>query len=79
MDQGKVKSPPLRGSDIYRTKDGIELTEFDTRSLKQNEMKDLLNRLVKIPEKDNEGFLKKLKQRMDRQVSQITSFGTANY
>ncbi|KAK1401885.1 hypothetical protein POM88_001490 [Heracleum sosnowskyi] len=67
MEEGKVKSPPISGSDIYRTyKDGVELAEFDTKSLKQNEMKDLLNRLVKIPEKDNEGFLLKLKQRMDR-------------
>lgn len=66
MEEGKVKSPPISGSDIYRTKDGLELAEFDIKSLNQNEMKDLLNRLVKIPEKDNEGFLKKLKQRIDR-------------
>lgn len=66
MEEGKVKSPPISGSDIYRTKDGVELTEFDVKSFKQDEMKDLLNRLVKIPEKDNEGFLLKLKQRIDR-------------
>ncbi|KAK1370262.1 hypothetical protein POM88_036354 [Heracleum sosnowskyi] len=62
----QIERPPISGSDIYRTKDGVELAEFDIKSLKQNEIKDLLNRLVKIPEKDNEGFLLKLKQRMDR-------------
>lgn len=62
----KVKSPPVSGSDKFRTSDGVELAEVDVKRLKQNEMKDLLNRLVKIPEKDNEGFLLKLKQRIDR-------------
>lgn len=66
MEEGKVKSPPKSDSGVYLISDAVELSEFDMKSLKQNEMKDLLHRLVNIPEKDNEGFLKKLKQRIDR-------------
>ncbi|KAL1802933.1 hypothetical protein ACET3Z_031580 [Daucus carota] len=59
MGEGKVKSPLIAS-------DGVELTEVDVKGFGKNEMKDLLDRLMKIPEKDNEGFLLKLKQRLDR-------------
>jgi hypothetical protein len=40
--------------------------DFDTMQLKLTEKKALLERLVKIAEEDNEKFLLKLKERMDR-------------
>jgi len=40
--------------------------EIDIRALVLPARKDLLNRLVKIAEKDNEKFLLKLKDRIDR-------------
>jgi len=43
--------------------------EVDTKQLELSERKSLLDRLVKIAEEDNERFLLKLRERMDRWVS----------
>ncbi|WOH15074.1 hypothetical protein DCAR_0934609 [Daucus carota subsp. sativus] len=66
MGEGKIKSPQISSSDFYQSSDGVELTEVDKKVLEKDEMKDLLDRLVMIPEIHNEGFLLKLKQRLDR-------------
>jgi hypothetical protein len=43
-----------------------EAIEIDIEKLGLQERKDLLERLVRLPEEDNEKFLLKLKDRMDR-------------
>ncbi|KAG2390034.1 ABC transporter G family member 36 [Vigna angularis] len=45
---------------------GGKAEEFDTKQLELSERKSLLDRLVKISEEDNERFLLKLRERMDR-------------
>ncbi|WVY91541.1 hypothetical protein V8G54_037055 [Vigna mungo] len=45
---------------------GGKAEEFDTKQLELSERKSLLDRLVKIAEEDNERFLLKLRERMDR-------------
>ncbi|XP_010254256.1 PREDICTED: pleiotropic drug resistance protein 1-like [Nelumbo nucifera] len=45
---------------------GSELSEIDIGSLGIQEKKDLLDRLVRVAEEDNEKFLSKLKNRIDR-------------
>ncbi|KAF9614056.1 hypothetical protein IFM89_014856 [Coptis chinensis] len=43
-----------------------QLEEVDIKNLGSQEIKNLVDRLIRNPEVDNEGFLLKLKQRMDR-------------
>ncbi len=72
-DEEALKSATLERLPTYlRIRRGMltytegQAREIDIRALVLPARKDLLNRLVKIAEKDNEKFLLKLKDRIDR-------------
>jgi len=52
---------------LLTTEEG-QASEVDIHDLRHHEKKSLLDRLVKVPEEDNEKFLLQLKNRLDRQV-----------
>ncbi|KAM4100339.1 hypothetical protein ACB094_05G060600 [Castanea mollissima] len=51
---------------LLTTEEG-QASEVDIHDLRHHERKSLLDRLVKVPEEDNEKFLLQLKNRLDRQ------------
>lgn len=59
-----AKARIIRRRDLNQVEGKEE--EVDIKQLELSERKSLLERLVKIPEEENERFLLKLKERMDR-------------
>ena len=58
---------------MFTTSKG-EFNEVDIHNIGLKERKDLLERLVKVVEEDNERFLLKLKNRIDRYTNMSTAF-----
>ena len=58
---------------LLTTEEG-QASEVDIRDLRHHEKQSLLDRLVKVPEEDNEKFLLQLKNRLDRQVLLLLLF-----
>jgi hypothetical protein len=65
-DQEALKWAALEKLPTYSSTPQGDTTEVDVRHLGLNERKCLMERLVKVPEKDHEKFLLKLKNRVDR-------------
>ena len=65
-DQEALKWAALEKLPTYSNTPQGDTTEVDVRHLGLKERKCLIERLVKVPEKDHEKFLLKLKNRVDR-------------